>query len=430
MRIGQVYRYSRPYCEEPMVIDELENFFYATSTKNSKKVLLESGVNTPAKVSGPDGIRSPVILLRSSPHKIGSDDTPWQDHFEPDNGHIRYYGDSKNNLAVVTRPETQRGNKALLEQFDLYTSKCSEVRASASPILCFQSVPFNGKAKGAVKFEGLGIIKKIERVVQHDAKTGTSFTNFAYDLVVLDISLENEVIDWRWITARRDKSLSNEECLHYAPSSWKRWVKEGDGVIQKIRRSVSKLMTTKAVAQKPKTVQEKKILEQIYSHYTGKNAKFEALASVIAARVIRGEGNSYREGWVTASGSDGGADFIGRLDVGTGFSKAKLIVLGQAKCEKLNSPTGGNHIARTVARLRRGWIGVYVTTSYFSEAVQREVIDDKYPILLINGLCISRQIISMMHEQGIKDIKQYLKTIDIQYELMLSLRQPEEILLD
>ena len=25
--------------------------------------------------------------------------------------------------------------------------------------------------------------------------------------------------------------------------------------------------------------------------------------------------------------------------------------------EKLNSPTGGNHIARTVAKLKRGWIG-------------------------------------------------------------------------
>jgi hypothetical protein len=189
-------------------------------------------------------------------------------------------------------------------------------------------------------------------------------------------------------------------------------------------------MTTKAIDQKPQTVQEKKVLEHIYSHYTGKNAVFEALASIVAARVIRREGNFYKEGWVTAPGSDGGADFVGRLDVGTGFSKTKLIVLGQAKCEKLNSPTGGNHIARTVARLRRGWIGVYVTTSYFSEAVQREVIDDKYPILLINGLCISRQIVSMMHEQGIKDIEQYLKTIDVQYEQMLSLRQPEEILLD
>lgn len=65
-------------------------------------------------------------------------------------------------------------------------------------------------------------------------------------------------------------------------------------------------------------------------------------------------------GWITSATSDGGADFYGRLDVGSGFGQAKLIVLGQAKCESFSSPTGGNHIARTVARLRRvGWVFSY-----------------------------------------------------------------------
>ena len=59
-------------------------------------------------------------------------------------------------------------------------------------------------------------------------------------------------------------------------------------------------------------------------------------------------------GWVTSPGSAGGADFIGRLDVGEGFGAAKLVVLGQAKCEALDSPTGGNQIARTVAQLKLG----------------------------------------------------------------------------
>jgi hypothetical protein len=83
---------------------------------------------------------------------------------------------------------------------------------------------------------------------------------------------------------------------------------------------------------------------------------------------------------------------------GNGFSKVELIVLGQAKCESLNTPTGGNHIARTVARLKRGWIGAYVTTSYFSDAVQREVIEDKSPIILINGLRIVDEISKFLHD--------------------------------
>jgi len=54
-------------------------------------------------------------------------------------------------------------------------------------------------------------------------------------------------------------------------------------------------------------------------------------------------------------------------------------VLGQAKCQVLDRPTHGRDIARTVARLRRGRLGVYVTTSFFSSQTQREVIEDRYP---------------------------------------------------
>ena len=48
--------------------------------------------------------------------------------------------------------------------------------------------------------------------------------------------------------------------------------------------------------------------------------------------------------------------------------------------ENQKHATNGKDIARTVARLKRGWIGIYITTGYFSEPVQREVIEDKYPL--------------------------------------------------
>jgi hypothetical protein len=44
------------------------------------------------KISTVDGERWPAILISSGPHKIGAPETPWQDLFDPDNGHIRYYG--------------------------------------------------------------------------------------------------------------------------------------------------------------------------------------------------------------------------------------------------------------------------------------------------------------------------------------------------
>ena len=69
----------------------------------------------------------------------------------------------------------------------------------------------------------------------------------------------------------------------------------------------------------------------------------------------------------------------------------------------------GTHIARTVAKLRRGWLGVYVTTSYFSDKVQIEILEDKYPILLINGKILSEEVNEIVHQNVIKTLKNIFK---------------------
>ncbi len=150
---------------------------------------------------------------------------------------------------------------------------------------------------------------------------------------------------------------------------------------------------------------------------------------MITASFVERNGGEYMEGWVTPASSDGGADFIGRLDVGQGFSSTKLVVLGQAKCERPTTPTSGNHIARTVARLKRGWIGAYVTTSHFSESVQREVIEDRYPILLIHGKTLAEEVLRLTQDGGHDDVGSYLRAIDDTYESLIAQRRPEQILL-
>ena len=119
---------------------------------------------------------------------------------------------------------------------------------------------------------------------------------------------------------------------------------------------------------------------------------------------------------------------MGRLDIGSDFATTKLIVLEQAKCEKLTSPTNGQHIARTVSRLKRGWIGVYVTTSYFSENVQLEILDDNFPIILIDGYRVSCELRTMMIENGKKDIEEFIQELDAEHKSKIMKRQPEEIL--
>ncbi|MFE3206093.1 restriction endonuclease [Embleya sp. NPDC059237] len=96
-------------------------------------------------------------------------------------------------------------------------------------------------------------------------------------------------------------------------------------------------------------------------------------------------GASYREDWSTRRSGDGGADFVGRLDAGRGLAGTSLVVLGQAKCVKPDTSISAEQIARVVARLRRGWIGIFVTTRYHSEAAQLEMVEDQYPIARVNG---------------------------------------------
>jgi hypothetical protein len=430
MEIGKVYRYSRPYDSDPEKKDGLPNYFHYTCTPGLNKALLEAGINRIQEVKTKDGVRRPAILISSSPHKIGSQETPWQDFFDPDNGYIKYYGDNKE---PGDDPTESLGNKILLEQFELHRSPDRNRRLKACPTVFFKRVQHGLRIKGNVKFQGFGIINRAERVTQFDQKNDCAFTNYVFEFVVFDLKSEKELFDWNWISFRRDKNLDDEQSLEYAPASWKKWVNGGSKVIETCRRRVVKLLTVKTLEQRPiEGSRESKVLDEIYKFYSDKrrNDRFESLASFVVARVIQSNGHSYREGWITPESSDHGVDFIGRLDIGTDLAKAKIIVLGQAKCEKLDSPTNGYHIARTVARLKRGYIGAYVTTSYFSEPVQREVLEDKFPVILINGLRLAKEVLSIVNEGGYADVRELLTTIDSQHDSKIQQKDPDEILFE
>jgi len=428
MKIGEILRYARPYSHVEAVMDGLPNYFHSTYTKGHKLALLEAGINPIQKIQAVDFRRCPAILISSSPHKAGLEETPWQDTFDPDHGHVRYFGDNKK---PQLDPALAEGNKALLEQYELHAATSRERRLHACPILAFKRVAVENRIKGNVQFQGFGLIERVERVTQHDWRSQTSFTNYSFDFAILHLEAENEVFSWDWISARRNAQLSAEETLAVAPQSWRNWVDGGGKALERCRRRVVRLRTQKADAQKPRDgSREARALREIYEFYAGKKSRFEALAALVAEHVIAETGTRYRPGWITPASSDGGADFIGRMDVGSGFATAKIIVLGQAKCENLGSPTGGNHIARTVARLRRGWVGVYVTTSFFSEAVQREVLEDKYPILLINGLKVAQVVLQLVHDRGLTDVHSLLNEVDAQYDRQVMQRGAEEILYD
>ena len=203
----------------------------------------------------------------------------------------------------------------------------------------------------------------------------------------------------------------------------------GNSVRERVTRRVLKRLTVPKAEQLPaKGSREERCLEAIFTHYDGKKHHFELLASKVVASILRNSGGRYYEGWITQGSGDGGIDFVGRMDLGNGFAKVEVVVLGQAKCENYKTPTNGVHLARTVARLKRGWIGAYVTTSFFSEGSQREISEDNYPLITVSGLELARETLKLIEENGAKDILEYLKVLDEEYPHVISLKKPEDIL--
>jgi hypothetical protein len=427
IRMGQVLRDARPKSIEPARHGKYVNLYAATHSPHAKLIPFDAGINPVAEVNTGSWKRRPVILIASSPHKIGLTETPWQDIFDSDNGYVRYYGD---NRTPGRDPSLQPGNRALLKAHSDHTHHDPSERARATPLLLFKRVSREGAKKGFVQFEGLAIITGVELITQFSTGAGGSFANFAFELLVFDLSQEHELLDLAWISARRESSVQDKEALALAPTTWRKWVNGGSSTLEVVRRRVSKLHVESRPQQLPiPGSPEESVLKGIYDYYDDRKARFEALAQVVAERIITPKVGSYTPGGLTRATADGGIDFIARLDIGESFGKAKLIVLGQAKCVSLDAPTNGNHIARTVARLRRGWLGVFVTTSYFSIQAQREVIEDRYPIVLICGRRLAREVRSMLIERGQKDgLVDLLDEIDADYDVSLAPRDPEELL--
>lgn len=430
--IQDVVRYDRTYSAIEALTGEYLNFWYLQQAPDlqHKRLLLESGINPVAQVQGPDGVRTPAVALRSSPWRAGSDATPWHDEYDLDHGHIRYYGDHK--AGTVGPVGATRGNRALLEVWNEHASGDRSDRVKAAPLLVFRGVPVftEGvrKDKGHLEFCGICIMERLELVLQRDPRTGRTFPNIATDLTIVSLDANDE-FDWRWLDDRRDPGMSAEQALRFAPDAWKRWVNEGRVSLPRIRRRVMSSRVLSRGDQMPiPGSSDETVLHQIYAAFDNDKHAFEWLASRVAEQVLGESGARYQEGWLTRAGGDGGMDFVGRLDVGNSTAKTPLVVLGQAKCIAPTSSISPDQVARVVARLRRGWIGVFVTTGSFSQQAQVEVVDDEYPVVLIPGGELARSVRKLAEQSHQGDVSALLSTAREDYSGAVTHRRPEEII--
>lgn len=425
-RSGVVYRYPSKRDGTTQFVDGLPNYFFETRLDGAAIPLLEKGISqiAPPKKRTSD-IAFPAILISSSPHSRGSEWNPWHDIFEPDLGYIRYFGDAKK----PGNPGLAPGNKVLLEELARHTSGDPDVRATASPLVFFERVPVEGRAYGNLKFQGYGVIEKAELVTQFNPGLGY-FTNYVFSFAVLSLSDEDEVLNWDWINDRRSPDSDNRGILEKAPVSWRQWVRGGNQKLESFRRRAALAKVESVSSQRPAPgSREEKCLTEIYKFYSANGRhRFELLASRVVMSHINSYGGGYTEGWVTRGSGDGGVDFVGKVRLGSGFAAVDVVVLGQAKCEALDKPTNGVSLARTIARLKRGWIGAYVTTSYFSKQSQLEVIEDAYPLVKVSGLTLATETLKLVESGGFRDVLGYLETLELEYPEMIRNRRPDEIL--
>jgi len=441
MRIFELYRYAKPSPGPDIeIIDGYRNIFNATrwpdwpGLAGAGRVQLDHGIDSVKKVRTAEGLRRPAILIASKPHRAGSDWTPWHDELDAERGHVRYFGDNKAELG--SDPLGPPGNRSVIEQFALHTSSDRRDRLQAAPLLFFESLVHEGRSKGYWRFLGVGLVERAELVAQVDRR-GRPFVNYVFDCLLVDLSAEGLGIAWEWIAARRDPTKSLEDCLQLAPVAWRQWVNGGAVMKERIRQRLARAATLNPAEQRPDAgTPAEDALRSVIAHYKRLGAyqgvgehRFEGLASEITGSVLR-ESGQYRPGWITKRAGDGGIDFVARLDLGSGSSALKLVVLGQAKCIAGSAAvTSGLDLARTVARLDRGWIGSFVTTGYFSEQAQREVVSDRFPLLMLNGRHVGDTVVREASLRGLS-VAEYIAAVDAEYDARLSSRLPVEILGD
>lgn len=360
------------------------------------------------------GAKDECIITSSTIRSRSDEYNPWEDEFNEDVGYIHYYGDNKRSNVD---PASCRGNKYLLKQFKISHSADPSVRAKAIPILFFET-PKGGQRT----FHGYGTVESAKLVTQYNTKGKNReyFANYLFTFCVFSLKREQESFNWDWIAARRDH---DKYAASLAPKEWQTWIKTGD--FNKVRRRVYGRSTTESKKQLPTPgSQLDQTLNKIHDFYSSNPWGFEYLAKDVTRLAIEDSGTHCHDGWVTKASGDGGYDFVLRIDIGTkGLGQVREVVLGQAKCYARHNGITGEAVDRVVARLKRGWIAAFVTTSYFSIPTQKEILEDNYPIMLINGLKLAQIVNKYIYEKNIS-LTEYLNGLKQEQ----SYKMPEDIL--
>ena len=365
--------------------------------------------------------RTPVIFCTSHPKPGADEGNPWLDVIEPDEGYALFNGDNKwpgQDPFIGEGGKRPIGNRKFLEVAELYKDRSR--RLQAPPVMVFRATWDAERRRRLKEFCGYGVpvqfslrTQRVPEPKRKDRRSprstalrrGRYFTNLLIELTMFDLTKEAGELDWQWVDDRANPDLSSDETLIHAPWAWRTWVAGEDA--SQVRRSVIRDRITKKDLQGPSPGDDASNFQRIMDFYGERPKAFEGLAALVAARLI---GQRCERKWVNIGQGDGGVDFVCLLKVGNPelrTGETGVVVIGQAKRWDPGKPVTPDDVSRLAARLRRGWIGAFVTTSYFTDQAQTEVLADGYPLLLINGKAVAAEVSKCLNESGL-DIDAFL----------------------
>jgi hypothetical protein len=307
----------------------------------------------------------------------------WPDTMDRESGRFTYYGDNRSEGNLLH--ETSVGGNRLLRH--VYSLLHTQQRARIPPFLCFESL----KQPDGMYMRFLGLaapgadgVSALEDLVAVWRIKGTDrFQNYRAILTVL----REERVAKSWLEDMVGGALPSEagDC----PVTWRQWVRSGRySALQCTRKAEPRSRKE----QTPAKTEEERVLKRLYSELSDRQFEFAA------ADLVQLMDERFTELSVTRAVRDGGRDVIAAYLVGHAQHQVRLSAYIEAKRWEPSSAVGVKPMMRLIARLKHRDIGVFVTTSFFDQQVQKELIQDGHPVILLSGGDIARLLIS--HERG------------------------------
>lgn len=361
----------------------------------SSKTFADDPVGVLLPVGNQGGFRFKGSILDRTVRLVvlytSGDEVDWPDRLDAATGDFTYYGDNRKPGHQIH--ETPRRGNLLLRDIFAASQSGPDQRRHLPPILLFQKA---GSGRDVV-FRGLlapgsaRLSPEEELVATWRTTSDVRFQNYRAHFTVLNVPR----VSRQWL----DQILAGNSLGQGCPREWEIWVRSRIYSALEAPPTVS----VRTRGEQTPIIKDQWIIEMIHGHFSSDPVKFEHLAAEVW--VMSDPNVAYVE--VTRPSRDGGRDAIGTYRIGPGKDPIALEFALEAKCYSPGRGVGVRDVARLISRIRHRQFGIFVTTSFISHQVYREVREDGHPVAFVTGVDIVAAIRQMGYESPDK-LREYL----------------------